>query len=168
MFEALQDIVCWATVFVSLHFGTRVAWNCGSKCKHDESPQDKVHSLLKNLPVATALYAIGFLVISSYFVSDYLSRAVFSVTSGLILAVVVISIAMPEQKRRYRSEELVLTELTDGTVCRMAKRALNVFLANDRVVKFKRSDGWARVGVDPLRKMNNETFYTGVERRKKA
>ena len=64
-----------------------------------------------------------------------------------------------------KREELVLVELKDGTTCRMAKKALNVFLAHDKVARFKRSDGWVDPKVDPLRDLEKVNRYTGVERR---
>jgi hypothetical protein len=50
-------------------------------------------------------------------------------------------------------------ELKDGTVCKMAKKAFNVFLSLDRVAKFKRSDGWAVVGKDPMRDLEKIDDY---------
>lgn len=63
------------------------------------------------------------------------------------------------------NRELVLVELKEGTSCRMAKKALKIFLAHGGVTRFKRSDGWAVVGKDPLRDPENDGYYTGVERR---
>lgn len=60
---------------------------------------------------------------------------------------------------------LVRVELTDGAVCRMAPKALNIFLAQNKVVQFERSDGWAVVGVDPLREMKKAKAYYGYEHR---
>ena len=60
---------------------------------------------------------------------------------------------------------LIRVELKDGAVCRMVPRALNIFLSQDKVVKFERSDGWAVVGVDPLRDMNANRNYSGFENR---
>ena len=37
-------------------------------------------------------------------------------------------------------------ELKNGAVCQMAKQAFNVFLSLDRVVRFRRSEGWIVVG----------------------
>lgn len=61
--------------------------------------------------------------------------------------------------------ELVLVELKEGTSCRMAKTALEIFLAHGGVTRFKRSDGWVVVGKDQLRDPKNEGTYAGVERR---
>jgi hypothetical protein len=62
-------------------------------------------------------------------------------------------------------KELIIVEMKDGTVCRMVGKALNLFLSHDRVTKFKRANGWAVVGVDPLRNKNNASHSAGVERR---
>ena len=168
MFEALKDIACFVTVFVSLLYGTRVAWGCGKKCQFSEKPENKIQSLLESIPAATFIYFFGFLIIFSYSVSGYLSRAVCSLTSALVLSSMVVSMTMPELKYKSPTEDLVLAELTDGSACRMAKKAFNVFLANGKVAKFKRSDGWVFVGKDRLRDMNSGTIYTGVERREAA
>jgi hypothetical protein len=61
--------------------------------------------------------------------------------------------------------ELIVVVMNDGSVCRMAKKALNLFLSHDRVTKFMRSDGWAVVGEHPLRNMNKSEEFNGVERR---
>jgi hypothetical protein len=60
---------------------------------------------------------------------------------------------------------LIRVELKDGAICRMVPRALNIFLSQDKVAKFERSDGWAVVGVDPLRGMNADRDYSGLEHR---
>lgn len=41
--------------------------------------------------------------------------------------------------------------LKDGTYHHFTPRVLNVLLESQRVHKFKRSEGWATVGVDPVR-----------------
>lgn len=64
--------------------------------------------------------------------------------------------------------ELILVELKEGTSCRMAKKALKVFLAHGEVARFKRSDGWVVVGKDQLRDPKNDRNYDGVERREVA
>jgi hypothetical protein len=53
----------------------------------------------------------------------------------------------------------VNVELKDGAVCLMAKKAFNVFLSLDRVVKFKRADGWIVVGKDQLRDLEKGNDY---------
>jgi hypothetical protein len=61
--------------------------------------------------------------------------------------------------------ELILVELKDGITCRMAKKALRIFLRRGQVVKFKRSDGWFVVDKDQLRNPKNAITYSGEERR---
>ena len=60
---------------------------------------------------------------------------------------------------------LIKVEMNDGTMCQMAPRALDMFLARGDIARFKRSDGWAVVGVDPLRKPKHDLHYDGPERR---
>jgi hypothetical protein len=168
MFESLKDVVCFVTAFVSFFYGTRVAWVCGKRCQFSEKPEDRIKSLRGSIPAATIIYSFGFLIVFNYFVSGFLAWGVFSLTSAIVLSCLVVSIAMPELKRKPATKELVLVELTDGSSRQMAKKTLNVFLLNGRVVKFKRSDGWVLVGSDRLRDMNKKESYAGVERRKAA
>jgi len=60
---------------------------------------------------------------------------------------------------------LIKVEMKDGTLCRMAPRAFDMFLARNEVSRFKRSDGWAVVGVDHLRDPKKRHAFGGVERR---
>lgn len=62
-------------------------------------------------------------------------------------------------------DSLIRVELTDGTICRMAKRAFNLFLSQGKVLRFERSDGWVIVGKDPLRGRQDHAGYQGPERR---
>ena len=63
-------------------------------------------------------------------------------------------------------KDLVRVELKDGTVCRMAKKAFNIFLSLNEVVGFERSDGWVRIDQDPVRDMASSRTYKGPERRR--
>ena len=60
---------------------------------------------------------------------------------------------------------LILVEMADGTMCRIAKTALSIFLDRGEVKRFKRSVGWFIFGRDPLRCSQNNKTYTGIERR---
>lgn len=62
-------------------------------------------------------------------------------------------------------EPLIRVELKDGTICRMAVKAFNVFLSHGKIARFERSDGWVVVGRDPLRKSQRASDYLGPERR---
>lgn len=58
--------------------------------------------------------------------------------------------------------------LKDGTYHHFTPRVLDVLLESHRVHKFKRSGGWATVGVDPVRmrkRATNQNGYNGPERR---
>lgn len=58
--------------------------------------------------------------------------------------------------------------LKDGTYHHFTPRVLSVLLETRRVHKFKRSSGWATVGVDPIRPPKRETLnhhYNGRNRR---
>ncbi len=60
----------------------------------------------------------------------------------------------------------VNVELKDGAVCMMAKKAFNVFLALDKVIRFKRADGWAVVGLTELRDLEKINDYPSVANRR--
>ena len=42
---------------------------------------------------------------------------------------------------------------------------LETLIASGVIAKFRRSSGWVRVGVDPVRKDRQGTLYGGAERR---
>lgn len=60
----------------------------------------------------------------------------------------------------------VNVELKDGSVCQMARQAFNVFLSLDRVVKFKRADGWVVVGEGQMRDLGKANDYPQVAERR--
>ncbi len=62
-------------------------------------------------------------------------------------------------------EQLIRVEMSDGSICRMAKKAFNMFLTQGKILKFERSDGWVTIGKDMLRDMNPGNNYSGAERR---
>lgn len=58
--------------------------------------------------------------------------------------------------------------LKDGTYHHFTPRVLNVLLESRRVHKFKRTSGWATVGVDPVRTGKMECIdgsFSGQDRR---
>jgi hypothetical protein len=58
--------------------------------------------------------------------------------------------------------------LKDGTYHHFTPRVLGVLLDSQRVLKFKRSNGWATVGIDPVRSPRhdyNNGQYNGPDRR---
>ena len=62
----------------------------------------------------------------------------------------------------------IQVELTDGTLCRVVPKGLNLLLNRELVKRFKRSSGWAVVGRDPIRYTGKVNVYKGMERRKAA
>jgi hypothetical protein len=100
MFEALRGIACFVTVTVSLIYGTRIAWVCGKKCNFKEKPEDKKHTLLESIPAAAVVYIFGFLIVFSLFLDGFLTILISSLTSAILLSGFVVSMAMPELKRK--------------------------------------------------------------------
>jgi len=100
MFDALRGIAWFVTVTVCLIYGTRVAWACGKKCNFKEDPDVKKHFLLDSIPSATVIYFFGFLVTFSIYIDGILTIIVSSLTSAILLSGFVVSMAMPELKRK--------------------------------------------------------------------
>lgn len=48
-------------------------------------------------------------------------------------------------------QKLIETILCDGTRHQLSPQVLDIMLDYDRVRQFRRSGGWATVGVDPIR-----------------
>ena len=57
-------------------------------------------------------------------------------------------------------------ELKGGAVCQMAKQAFNVFLSLEKVVGFRRSDGWIVVGKGPYRDLEKDDDYPATADRR--
>lgn len=77
---------------------------------------------------------------------------------------------MSEYPFLSRTERLYIDViLKDGTYHHFTPRVLSVLLDSHRVHKFKRSDGWATVGIDPLRSRRagsaDTKRFDGQERR---
>ena len=76
---------------------------------------------------------------------------------------------MPERAFLSRTERSYIDViLKDGTYHHFTPRVLNVLLESHRVHKFKRSNGWATIGVDPIRtsKQNKQDQqFGGADRR---
>jgi hypothetical protein len=60
----------------------------------------------------------------------------------------------------------IQVELIDGTFCRVVPKGLDLLLNRDLVKRFRRSGGWAVIGVDPIRTSRKQNTYCGPERRK--
>ena len=77
---------------------------------------------------------------------------------------------MPENVFLSRTERSYIDViLKDGTYHHFTPRVLNVLLESHRVHKFKRSSGWATIGIDPVRTkkpgLANNTYSNGRDRR---
>lgn len=76
------------------------------------------------------------------------------------------------QRSMLRSSEIMHIDviLKDGTYHHFTPRVLDVLLDTNRVMKFRRDNGWVTVGVDPVRikiqpNFNGTGSYQGPERR---
>jgi hypothetical protein len=100
MIEALGGIFCFVTAVVSFLYGTRVAWVCGKKCQFKEDPQNRKELLLECLPASTAIYFFGFMVVFGFLLDGFLTIFILSLTSAIILSHLVVTMAMPDLKRK--------------------------------------------------------------------
>lgn len=67
-----------------------------------------------------------------------------------------------------RPSQSIEVQLNNGKEYHVGLSALNALLSLGRVVRFKRSDGWAVVGRDPLRTGDKTTSNNGLDRRLSA
>ena len=61
--------------------------------------------------------------------------------------------------------QVIPVQLTTGKVYRIGGKGMDYLLSQNKVIKFKRSDGWAVVGKDRLRGAEGSVSYSGFERR---
>jgi len=61
--------------------------------------------------------------------------------------------------------ELIIVEMKDGTVCRMAKKAVDMLLRHNRIARFRRSGDWIEVDKAPLREAAESSSFSGYDRR---
>lgn len=106
MFDALSGIACFVTVSVSLIYGTRIAWFCGRKCNFNENPEHRMHALFESVPAAAVIYFFGFLLVFGYFINGFLPIVLSSLTSAILLSALVVSMAMPELKRKPTNDSI--------------------------------------------------------------
>ena len=50
--------------------------------------------------------------------------------------------------------ELIVVEFRDGTVCRMAQKAVELFLARNKISRIRRSGDWVTIGKIPPEELN--------------
>jgi hypothetical protein len=76
---------------------------------------------------------------------------------------------MPERRaRRSPGQTPIEVIISDGTHHHLAPQVLDVLLENNRVLQFRRANGWAVVGMDPIRVRNRREashFFNGPDRR---
>ncbi len=75
---------------------------------------------------------------------------------------------MPDRRDHSDGTYLIETILHDGTFHMFQPQVLDVMLANSQVLRFKRSNGWVTIGVEPVRIVSRSepnSFYQGTERR---
>ena len=60
---------------------------------------------------------------------------------------------------------LIKVELTDGYCVRVSPEGLTSLLEHKRVKCFERNNGWAVVGIHPIRRAQSLNGYYGLERR---
>ena len=75
---------------------------------------------------------------------------------------------MPAGLAKARVEPKIETVLNDSTTHFVSPQVLSVLLENKRVMKFRRANGWAVVGEDPIRirpKTAECHIHFGPERR---
>ncbi|MGK2907656.1 MAG: hypothetical protein ACSLFH_15135 [Desulfuromonadales bacterium] len=104
MFEALIGIFGFVTATVSFLYGTRIAWVCGKKCHFKEDPENKKLLLSESLPSASAVYFFGFVIVFSLFFDGFLTVFVSSLTSAILLSHMIVTMAMPEMRRKPSAE----------------------------------------------------------------
>lgn len=60
---------------------------------------------------------------------------------------------------------LIRVRYTTGTYDYVSHTLLNDLIQDNKIVQFLRSNGWAIIGIDPIRTHNMANAYTGPERR---
>lgn len=60
---------------------------------------------------------------------------------------------------------LIRVRYTTGMYDYVSRTLLDDLIRHDKITQFFRSDGWAIIGIDPVRTRNMASVYTGPERR---
>ena len=93
------------TISVSFLYGTKIAWVCGRKCSFKEEPENKKQALYERIPASTAIYFFGFLIVFSLCMNGLVMIVVSSLVCAVLLSSLVVSMAMPELKRKPPTSE---------------------------------------------------------------
>lgn len=104
MLDVMSGMFCVVTAAVSLIYGTRIAWVAGKKCDFKQMPENRIQAVCRSLPAASLVYFCGFLILFSCLTDGVLTVMVLALTSAVLLAVFVVSMAMPELKRNRNSK----------------------------------------------------------------
>ena len=76
---------------------------------------------------------------------------------------------MPDRRALRRPGQQPIDVITrDGTYQHLAPAVLDILLAKNHVLKFRRSSGWVTVGVDPIRVKDRREaarLFDGPDRR---
>lgn len=115
MVIALADIILFVTAFVSLTYGTRIAWQFGRICKYKNDGKNLSEKIMGYIPMATLVYFIGFAIISKYlykllFAKDFeeietLPFILIPLICSMITSCVIAWIALPKSKKTYRGNK---------------------------------------------------------------
>ena len=105
MFEAFGIVLALVTVCVCFLYGARMAWHYGKKCDYKEEPETKKQILIGIFPAVTAINFFGFGAIFTIFVDGVAMIAFYSLISAVLLSLTVVTIAIPELKRKPTDDE---------------------------------------------------------------
>lgn len=76
---------------------------------------------------------------------------------------------MPERRAQRRlGQRPIEVVISDGTHHYLTPQVLDVLLEHNRVMRFRRSNGWATIGLDPIRVRNrreSSQHFNGPDRR---
>lgn len=100
MSEIMKDVTYFVTIALFFLTGTRIAWVCGRNCQFKIDPKTRKRLVIENLPAASIVYFFGFLIVYGFFISNFIAIVLFALFNATLLAAMVVSMAMPELKRR--------------------------------------------------------------------
>ena len=113
MVIALADIILFVTAFVSLTYGTRIAWQFGRICKLNNNGKAGSGNIMGYIPIATLVYFIGFAITSKYFYAlvygrnfkelGLMSLIFVPLITSLLTACAIAWIALPKRRRTYKN-----------------------------------------------------------------
>ena len=76
---------------------------------------------------------------------------------------------MPERRAQQSpGQNPIEVIISDGTHHHLSPQVLDVLLENNRVIQFRRANGWAVVGLDPIRVTSRREashLFNGPDRR---